>query len=101
VHRGERRSWAIRSIGAGEAGEQVLGFRTDKDDVEAFGFAGARGLDRLSDFPSEDLAIEEKDSLEDPMLGRGSDVFVESQVGEKGFDFLSAHFWGGLAFTMK
>jgi hypothetical protein len=96
VHRGERRSWAIRSIGAGEAGEQVLGFRTDKDDVEAFGFAGARGLDRLSDFPSEDLAIEEKDSLEDPMLGRGSDVFVESQVGEKGFDFLSAHFWGGV-----
>jgi hypothetical protein len=35
------------------------------------------------------------------MSGRGGDVFVESQVGEKGFDFLSAHFWGGLAFTMK
>lgn len=69
--------------------------------MEAFGFAGARGLDRLSDFPSEDLAIEEKDSLEDPMLGRGSDVFVESQVGEKGFDFLSAHFWGGVGVYHK
>jgi len=30
------------------------------------------------------------------MLGRGGDVFVDSQVGEKGFDFLSAHFWGGV-----
>jgi len=34
------------------------------------------------------------------MLGRGGDVFVDSQVGEKGFDFLSAHFWG-VAFTVK
>ena len=29
------------------------------------------------------------------MLGRGGDVFVDSQVGEKGFDFLSAHVLGG------
>jgi hypothetical protein len=89
-----------QEMGTGEVGEEGLDFWTGEDGREALGFTGAQGLDRLGDFPSEDRAIEEEDGLEGLILGSGSDVFVDSQVGEEGFDFLSAHFLG-VAFAVE
>jgi hypothetical protein len=71
-----------------------------EDSGEAFRFTGAHSLDGLGDFSPEDLAIEEEDGLEGLILGRGSDIFVDSQVGEEGFDFLGAHFLG-VAFAVE
>ena len=99
MHRGERKSWAIRSIGAGEAGEQVLGFQTDKDDVEAFGFAGAQGINRSQDLV-ERLAGEKEEGGKGVILGRGGDPLVSCQVGEERFDFGDAHV-PGVAFVME
>jgi hypothetical protein len=39
----------------------------------------------------EHLAIEEKEGAEGLVLCRGGDVFLDSQVGEKGLDLRSAH----------
>ena len=40
----------------------------------------------------EHLAIQEQEGAEGLVLGRGSDVFLDSQVGEIGFDLGGAHF---------
>jgi hypothetical protein len=40
----------------------------------------------------EHLAIEEKEGAGGLVLCRSGDVFLDSQVGEKGFDLGSAHF---------
>jgi len=99
VHRGERRSWAIRSIGAGEAGEKVLGFRADKDGGEAFGFLGAQGINR-SQVLVERLAVEKEEGGKGLILGRGGDPLVSCQVGEERFDFGDAHV-PGVAFVVE
>jgi len=39
----------------------------------------------------EHLAIEEEKGAEGLVLGGGGDVFLDGQVGEKGFDLGSAH----------
>jgi hypothetical protein len=55
------------------------------------------GADWLTRDP---IAVEEENGLEGLILGRGGDVFVDSQVGEEGFDFLGAHFLG-VAFAVE
>ena len=42
--------------------------------------------------PGEHLAVEEQEGAGDLVLCRNSDVFLDRQVGEKGFDLGIAHF---------
>ena len=42
----------------------------------------------------KDLAVEEKDSLEGLILGRGSDIEVYREMGQKCLHFLRAHVFG-------
>jgi hypothetical protein len=42
--------------------------------------------------PTEHLPIEEQEGPESLVLSGGGDMFLDGQVGEKGFDLGSAHF---------
>jgi hypothetical protein len=61
-----------------------------QDGGQSFGAFGAQGVNRTQ-LLVEHLAIEEKECAEGVVLCRSGDMFLDSQVGEKGFDLGSAH----------
>jgi len=67
--------------------------------VEAFGFAGAQGINR-SQVLVERLAVEKEEGGKDLILGRGGDPLVSCQAGEERFDFGDAHV-PGVAFVVE
>jgi hypothetical protein len=57
----------------------------------AFRSAGAHSVDRELKRFQEHISVEEEESVEGLVLGRGSDVLFDGQVSEKELDLFLAH----------
>jgi hypothetical protein len=75
------------------AAEEALRFLLGEEYRQALGAFGAQGTDR-SQILVQHLAVEEQRGAEGLILGRGVDVLLHRQMGERGFDFRRAHFVG-------
>jgi len=81
-------------IDAGELGDDAADLVFGEDGGQMLRLFGAQGLDGGIEFPAEHLAVEEEEGGEGLVLGGGGDMFLDGQVGEKGFDLLGAHLFG-------
>ncbi len=79
---------------AGHGSEDALGFVFGEDGGKALRAVSADGVNGVVQFFLEDFAIEEEDGGEGLVLGGGSDVFLDGEVGEEVLYFGRAHvFW--------
>jgi hypothetical protein len=78
---------------------ETLDLVSGQDGGQTFRFLSAQGVNGAQ-LLAEHLVVEEEEDGEDLILGRGSDMFFHSQVGEEGFDLGCAHL-GGVAFVVE
>lgn len=83
-----------------ESGDDLFGFVASERFGYSFWTSGPDGFCDGSDFFVEDFLVEKEDSIEGEVLGGGSDVFFDGEVGEKILDFLFRHF-RGVTFPIK
>ena len=77
-------------VSSGESGDDSQGLFSGEDGRQVMRFFGSDDGD-VRQVYFEHVAVEKEDGAEGLVLGRGGDVFVHSEVGEKGFDLWYAH----------
>lgn len=80
-------------------GEDALNLVAREDDGQAFGSLGTHRVD-IAEVLMKNITIEKENGAEGLVLGRSSDVFVQSEMGQELFDFGCAHLTR-MAFVMK
>lgn len=87
-------------LGAVEVADEGADFSEGEDDGKALGAFGTDGFDGVGEGLVEDVAVEKQKGAEGLILGGGSDVAFDGEVGEEGFDFGFAHVLG-VPFVVK